>query len=119
MKNLIWQVAVTTLAILGCATLALRAGKPHAATATNVPTVTAATPPAPTNASASQFGDSQCVSAVPRSWGQFRGGSSQAGLAFEAGDGTLRFVTNLPCGATPIIALEVVRTPAAGGNSLN
>jgi len=70
-------------------------------------------------ATAPQFSDSQCVSNVPKSWGQYRGGSSQAGLAFEASDGTLRFVTNLPCGATPIIALEVVRTPAAGGNSLN
>ena len=54
--------------------------------------------------------DAQCVSTVPRSWGEYRGGSNQAGLAFEASDGTLRFVTNLPCGAVPIIALEVRRT---------
>jgi hypothetical protein len=53
----------------------------------------------------------KCVSTVPRSWGQYRGGSNQAGLAFEASDGTLRFVTNLPCGATPVVALEVRRTP--------
>jgi hypothetical protein len=118
MKKLIWKVAVTMLAILACATIALRAGKPHATPDANAPTVSAP-PPASVTASAPQFGDSQCVSAVPRSWGQYRGGSSQAGLAFEASDGTLRFVTNLPCGATPIIALEVVRTPAAGGNFLN
>jgi hypothetical protein len=118
MNNSIWKVAVTTLAVLACTTLALRAGKPHTNTSANTPSV-AAPPPASVNASAPQFGDSQCVSSVPRSWGQFRGGSSQVGLAFEASDGTLRFVTNLPCGATPIIALEVVRTPAAGGNSLN
>ncbi len=55
-------------------------------------------------------GDAQCVSTVPRSWGEYRGGSNQAGLAFEASDGTLRFLTNLPCGAVPVIALEVRRT---------
>jgi hypothetical protein len=54
--------------------------------------------------------DAQCVSTVPRSWGEYRGGSNQAGLTFEASDGTLRFVTNLPCGAVPIITLEVRRT---------
>lgn len=54
--------------------------------------------------------DAQCVSTVPRSWGEYRRGSNQAGLAFEASDGTLRFVTNLPCGAVPVIALEVRRT---------
>jgi hypothetical protein len=97
--------------ILGCAALALRAGKPNA-----VPGLNAPNPPAAPN---SQFGlDTQCVSSVPRSGGQYGGGSSQAGLAFEASDGTLRFVTNLPCGATPVIALEVRRTPA-GGNSSN
>ena len=58
--------------------------------------------------------DAQCVSAVPRSWGTYRGGSNQAGLAFEASDGTLRFVTNLPCGAIPVIALEVRRTNGSG-----
>jgi hypothetical protein len=118
MQNLIWKAAVTILMILGCATLALKAGKPHATPAPNAPTVPAP-PPAPSTANAPQFGDSQCVSNVPRSWGQYRGGSNQAGLAFEASDGTLRFVTNLPCGATPVIALEVRRTPAAGGNSVN
>ncbi|MFY9801959.1 MAG: hypothetical protein WA211_15420 [Candidatus Acidiferrales bacterium] len=60
--------------------------------------------------------EAQCVSAVPRSWGEYRGGSNQAGLAFEASDGTLRFVTSLPCGAVPVIALEVRRTPNGSGN---
>jgi hypothetical protein len=118
MRDLIWKIAVTTLAILGCAAMALRPGKPTAATAATEPTVSTATPGS-VNVNAPQFGDSQCVSTVPRSWGQYRGGSSQVGLAFEASDGTLRFVTNLPCGATPVIALEVRRTPAAGGNSAN
>ena len=66
---------------------------------------------------AAQFNsDAQCVATVPRSWGVYRGGSNQAGLAFEASDGTLRFVTNLPCGAVPAIALEVRRTPSGAGN---
>ena len=60
--------------------------------------------------------DAQCVSTVPRSWGIYRGGSNQAGLAFEASDGTLRFITNLPCGAVPVIALEVRRTGNGAGN---
>jgi hypothetical protein len=57
--------------------------------------------------------DSQCVSIVPKAWGQYRGGSAQSGLSFEDSNGTLRFVTNLPCGAVPIVALEIRRT----GNS--
>jgi hypothetical protein len=118
-KDVIWKIAVATFAIPGCATLALRAGKPSSVTATNTPTVTVAALLTSNDAKAPQFGDSQCVSTVPRSWGRYRGGSSQAGLAFEASDGTLRFVTDLPCGATPIIALEVLRTPAAGGSSIN
>lgn len=52
---------------------------------------------------------SSCVSYVPREWGQYRGGSNQSGLAFEDSSGTLRFVTNLPCGAVPVIALEIRR----------
>ena len=104
MKKPMWKAAVLFVGVLGCAALALRAGKPRATTAASNP----------------QFGfDSQCVSTVPRSWGQYRGGSSQAGLAFEASDGTLRFVTNVPCGATPVIALEVRRTPLGDGNSVN
>ncbi|HSY58258.1 MAG TPA: hypothetical protein VK795_01795 [Terriglobales bacterium] len=51
-----------------------------------------------------------CVSSVPKAWGQFKGGSAQTGLAFEDSAGTLRFVTNVPCGATPLVALEVRRS---------
>jgi hypothetical protein len=47
---------------------------------------------------------------VPKSWGQYRGGSAQSGLSFEDSNGTLRFITNLPCGATPVVALEIRRT---------
>jgi hypothetical protein len=118
MDNVTWKAAVTILAILGCPTLALRAGKPHA-TPVSSPAISGA-PSASNNVNAPQFGlDSQCASAVPRSWGQYRGSSAQSGLAFEASDGLLRFVTNLPCGATPVIALDVRRTPAASGNSPN
>jgi|SRR5580698_3703813 hypothetical protein len=59
---------------------------------------------------AAQFdSDSQCAAQVPRAWGEFKGGSSQSGLAFQAPDGTLRFVTNLPCGAQPVVALKIIR----------
>ena len=57
-----------------------------------------------------------CVSSVPKAWGQFRGGSAQTGLAFEDSAGTIRFVTNVPCGATPLVALEVRRS---AGNPSN
>ena len=51
-----------------------------------------------------------CVSTVPRAWGDFKGGSTQTGLAFEDRTGTLRFLTNIPCDGTPAIALEIHRT---------
>jgi hypothetical protein len=51
-----------------------------------------------------------CVASVPKSWGQFRGGSAQSGLAFEDQQGTLRFLTNIPCDGTPLVALEIRRT---------
>ncbi|HEV7966219.1 MAG TPA: hypothetical protein VGP19_01540 [Candidatus Acidoferrales bacterium] len=51
-----------------------------------------------------------CVSQIPSSWGEFKGGSEQSGFAFQDSAGTLRFVTNVPCGATPQIALEIQRT---------
>jgi len=50
-----------------------------------------------------------CVASVPKSWGQFRGGASQTGLAFEDSAGTLRFLTDIPCGGTPIVKLEIRR----------
>jgi hypothetical protein len=60
--------------------------------------------------SAPQFSGSQCVASVPRAWGDYKGGSAQSGLAFQDSAGTLRFVTNLPCGSTPTVALEIRRT---------
>jgi hypothetical protein len=54
--------------------------------------------------------DAQCVSIVPKTWGQYRGGSAQSGLSFEDSNGTLRFVTNLPCGSVPTVALEIRRS---------
>lgn len=53
---------------------------------------------------------SQCVATVPKVWGEYRGGSAQSGLAFEDSNGTLRFITNLPCGAVPTVALEIRRS---------
>jgi hypothetical protein len=57
-----------------------------------------------------QFSGSQCVASVPRAWGEYKGGSAQSGLSFQDSAGTLRFVTNLPCGSTPTVALEIRRT---------
>ncbi|MGH9702630.1 MAG: hypothetical protein ACRD4K_04585 [Candidatus Acidiferrales bacterium] len=57
-----------------------------------------------------------CVSAVPQQWGQYKGGSAQSGLAFEDREGTIRFLTNIPCGATPPVALEIRRTAGSTGN---
>ena len=51
-----------------------------------------------------------CVSYIPTEWGEFKGGNQQSGLAFQDRAGTLRFVTNLPCDATPQPALEIRRT---------
>ena len=57
-----------------------------------------------------------CVASVPKSWGAFRGASTQSGFAFEDSAGTLRFVTNVPCDGTPMVALELRRTV---GNTTN
>jgi hypothetical protein len=54
--------------------------------------------------------DAQCTSKIPRAWGDFKGGSAQSGLAFQAPDGTLRFITNVPCGTEPNVALKIIRT---------
>ena len=52
-----------------------------------------------------------CVASVPRSWGAYKGGSAQSGLAFEDSAGTLRFLTNVPCdGSTATVALQIRRT---------
>ena len=55
-----------------------------------------------------------CVTTIPKSWGQFKGGNSQTGIAFEDNSGTLRFLTNIPCGGTPLVALEVRRSTSDG-----
>jgi hypothetical protein len=98
-KNLARKCALVAIAMLGFASAKINLAADGTAHASNAPQLNS---------------DAQCVSAVPRSWGEYRGGSNQAGLAFEASDGTLRFVTNLPCGAIPVIALEVRRTTNAG-----
>jgi len=55
-----------------------------------------------------------CVTTIPKAWGQFKGGNSQTGIAFEDNSGTLRFLTNIPCGGTPLVALEVRRSSGDG-----
>lgn len=73
-------------------------------------------PAAPVSAAAQFDPETQCVARVPRAWGEYKGGSAQSGLAFQAQDGTLRFVTNLPCGSQPMIALKIVRTEKGSSN---
>ncbi len=68
---------------------------------------------------APQSGFGGCVATVPQQWGQFRGGSAQSGLAFEDREGTIRFLTNIPCGGTPLVALEIRRISANSGSGSN
>lgn len=55
-----------------------------------------------------------CIVAVPKAWGEFKGGSA-FGLAFEDQTGTLRFMLHPPCGSinTPTeyrgVDLKVIR----------
>ena len=51
-----------------------------------------------------------CVASVPKAWGTFRGASTQSGLAFEDANGTIRFLTNIPCQGVPSVALQIHRT---------
>ena len=51
-----------------------------------------------------------CVATVPKSWGTFRGASTQSGLAFEDASGNIRFLTNIPCDGIPSVSLEIHRT---------
>ena len=53
-----------------------------------------------------------CVASVPKAWGTFRGASTQSGLAFEDANGTIRFLTNIPCQGVPSVSLEIHRTAA-------
>ena len=75
----------------------------------------AATPKKP----APQVWTPGCVANVPKSWGAYKGGSAQSGLAFEDSAGTLRFLTNIPCDGTPLVALEIRRTAPSSSNSGN
>lgn len=61
-------------------------------------------PPAPTSTSA------HCVVNVPREWGEYVS-ADRYGVSFKDESGTLRFVTQLPCGldVTPHVALEIRR----------
>jgi hypothetical protein len=62
------------------------------------------------------MGVTNCVTVVPKSWGQFKGGSDY-GLAFQDENGVVRFVLHPTCGSlnspaeppTAPIDLEVQR----------
>ena len=58
-----------------------------------------------------QTQQARCPVTVPREWGEFRG-SSQTGYAFEDQSGTIRVLTQLPCGGLggpPLIGIEIRR----------
>lgn len=101
MRRIFWRGAVAVGAVLALASTQMD----HAARGVGLA--------GKASVAAPQFGNSQCVANVPRAWGQYKGGSAQSGLAFEDSGGTLRFLTNIPCGAVPVVALEIRRT----GNS--
>lgn len=68
--------------------------------------------PIRTTEAAEQDSFGACVSQVPVTWGQFKSGSEQSGIAFEDAHGTLRFITSFPCnGTVPPVALVVKRIP--------
>jgi hypothetical protein len=58
----------------------------------------------------------QCMTNVPKDWGDFMGGSTY-GLAFEDKTGTLRFILHPPCGSlngafsppVPLVDLQIQR----------
>jgi hypothetical protein len=68
------------------------------------------TPPKPAQPPQPQVWTPGCVATVPKSWGTFRGASTQSGLAFEDSSGTIRFLTNIPCDGIPSVSLEIHRT---------
>jgi hypothetical protein len=111
MSSNVWKQAAAVIAAFAAGAVAMNFTAVRGATAqTTVHAAALATPTA-------QFdSDSQCAAQVPRAWGEFKGGSSQSGLAFQAPDGTLRFVTNLPCGAQPVVALKIIRTEKGSSN---
>jgi len=96
--------ATSTIMLTALAIVALVSLKIHAAT---------------TKKSGPQLWTPGCVATVPKSWGAYKGGSAQSGLAFEDTAGTLRFLTNIPCDGTPVVALEIRRTGANSSNSGN
>src|ERR1700722_8380833 len=96
MKSHFKTIAIATLTIA----TALLSFKLFAAT----PTPPKPQPPKP------QVWTPGCVATVPKSWGTFRGASTQSGLAFEDAAGTIRFLTNIPCDGIPSVSLEIPRT---------
>jgi hypothetical protein len=90
---------LTTIAIVALTTMvALLSFKVYAASPKPQP------PPQP------QVWTPGCIASVPKSWGTFRGASTQSGLAFEDSTGTIRFLTNIPCDGIPSVSLEIHRT---------
>jgi hypothetical protein len=55
------------------------------------------------------YGQPACTTYVPPSWGEYVGTSEHYGMVFKDNQGTLRFVTNVPCETVPQVALQVKR----------
>lgn len=87
MKKTTYQIAAVTLLLAAVVSLKMYAASPKK--------------PAP------QVWTPGCVASVPKSWGTFKGASTQSGRAFEDSAGTLRFLTNIPCDGTPVVSLEI------------
>jgi hypothetical protein len=94
MKQQLKTIAIATLTLV----VALLSFKVYAASPKPQP------PPQP------QVWTPGCIASVPKSWGTFRGASTQSGLAFEDSTGTIRFLTNIPCDGIPSVSLEIHRT---------
>jgi hypothetical protein len=94
MKPQLKTIAIATLTIA----VALLSFKVYAAS------------PKPQPTSQPQIWTPGCIASVPKSWGTFRGASTQSGLAFEDASGTIRFLTNIPCDGIPSVSLEIHRT---------
>jgi hypothetical protein len=55
-------------------------------------------PPPKVHADEKFSGITNCVTVVPKSWGDFKGGSD-FGLAFQDANGVVRFALHPPCGS--------------------
>ena len=57
-----------------------------------------------------------CQVTIPAEWGAFKGASEKIGMVFEDQSGTLRVISDMPCGTSgavivrPVVQVEIHRT---------